>query len=158
MADVFGTAFLVFIGLASGAVISGGVFAFISMIGVIPRLMYRSGTASSSRLYENMVVLGGTVGNIVYLFADDMQKVFLRAGQVQVMESAGGMFLLGCLLQILYGIGAGIFVGSLAMALAEGLRVIPIMIGRVRLEAGLPYVLLSIALGKMAGALYYFAG
>ena len=104
-----------------------------------------------------MVILGGTVGNIVYLFADDMQKVFLRAGQEQVMAAEGGMFFLGCLIQIFYGIGAGIFVGCLAMALAEGLKVIPIMIGRIRLEAGLPYVLLAVALGKMAGSLYYFA-
>lgn len=157
MAEGFGIFLLIFIGLASGAVISGGVFAFISMIGVIPRLMYHSKTAKNSRLYENMVILGGTVGNIVYLFADDMQKVFLKAGQAQAMETAGGMFLFGSLVQILYGIGAGVFVGCLAMALAEGLKVIPIMIGRIRLEAGLPYVLLAVALGKMAGSLYYFA-
>lgn len=158
MAEGFGAALLIFVGLASGAVIAGGVFAFISMIGVIPRLMYHSRTAHKSRLYENMVIYGGTVGNILYLFADDMQKIFLRGGQIQGMEQAGGMFLMGSLLLIFYGLGSGMFVGCLSMALAEGLNVIPIMIGRIRLEAGLSYVMLAIALGKMMGSFYYFAG
>ena len=50
----------------------------------------------------------------------------------------------------------GVFVGVLAVALAEVLNVMPVMLRRSRLTQGLPWLLLAFALGKMAGSLVYF--
>ena len=63
------------------------------------------------------------------------------------------------LLEPVFGIFAGIFVGCLSMALAEVVQVIPVFVRRIRLIYGLVYVVICFALGKAAGTLYqmYFA-
>ena len=47
---------------------------------------------------------------------------------------------------------AGVFVGCLAMALAEVLKVIPIFAMRVKLTCGMPFVVAAIAIGKGVGS------
>ena len=59
-------------------------------------------------------------------------------------------------LKILFGVFAGIFVGCWAMALAEILNVFPIFVRRVKLVKCIPYIILSIAIGKGIGAVVYF--
>ncbi len=61
--------FLGFIGLASGAAISAGVFSFIISVGVVPRIIGKSRTAFDIMAYENAVLLGGTAGNLMALFS-----------------------------------------------------------------------------------------
>ena len=99
------TIFLSFIGLASGFVVAAGIFAFITMLGIIPRLAQRTGTADHIYGYEWMIILGGTAGNILNLFV-----THLPVGMIGIP---------------IYGLFSGMFVGCLAMALAENLRVIP---------------------------------
>lgn len=129
--------FLGFIGLASGMAVSAGVFSFIITVGVVPRIIGKSRTASDIILYENAVILGGTLGNIFALFHIQMP--------------------LGIGMVILFGLSAGIFVGCLAIALAEILNTFPIMFRRLGIKEGLGYIMLFMALGKMAGALYFYA-
>ena len=50
----------------------------------------------------------------------------------------------------------GIFVGVLAMALAEVLNVMPILMRRARLNKGITWFVVSFALGKLLGSLLYF--
>ncbi len=127
---------MAFLGLCSGLTVAAGVFAFITMLGIIPRLAGRTGTAHYMYQYENAVILGGTLGNIWILFG-----IHLPLSAVFVC---------------LFGLFAGIFVGCLAMALAEMLRAFPIMVNRVQLKEGFPIVVLAIALGKMTGTLFQF--
>ena len=54
----------------------------------------------------------------------------------------------------MYALGAGVFVGCLAVALAEVIKTFPIFVMRTKLKWGIPYIALSLALGKMAGSLY----
>ena len=54
-------------------------------------------------------------------------------------------------------LGAGIFTGCWAMALAEMLEVFPIFVRRVKLVQCIPWVILGTALGKTAGALLFFS-
>ena len=42
------------------------------------------------------------------------------------------------------------------MSLAETLKALPVISRRVHLAVGLPYIILSVALGKMCGSLMYF--
>lgn len=91
--------FLSFIGLASGFVVAAGIFAFITMLGIIPRLAQRTGTADHIYGYEWMIILGGTAGNILNLFV-----THLPVGMIGIP---------------IYGLFSGIFVGCLAMALGK---------------------------------------
>lgn len=129
--------FLGFIGLASGTAVSAGVFSFIITVGVVPRIIGKSRTANDVILYENAVILGGMLGNIFALFHLPLH--------------------LGLWLIILFGLSAGIFVGCLAVALAEILNTFPIMFRRLGVKEGLSFIMLFMALGKMAGALYFYA-
>lgn len=125
---------LVITGLASGAMVAAGTFAFIVMIGIFTRLATRTQTASYTYLYEDMIVIGGAFGNVIYIY-----NISMPLGGVGI---------------ILYGFFSGVFVGCLAIALAEVLKVFPILVKRIGLVKGLPYIVTAIALGKFAGAVF----
>ena len=54
------------------------------------------------------------------------------------------------------GLFAGMFVGCLALAIAEMLDSIPIFTRRISFRHGLGCMILSIALGKVCGSLLFF--
>ena len=138
--------FLLFFGLCAGGVIAAGVFAFLAIIGVFPRVIGKSRTGSRILLYETVIILGGSLGNVMDLY------------ELPIPIGAGGAgpALLGNLLLGIWGTFAGIFVGCLVMSLAETLKAFPVVSRRVHLSVGLQYIILSVALGKMCGSLFYF--
>lgn len=127
---------LCFIGLCSGATVAAGVFAFITMLGIIPRLAARTNTAKHILCYENAIIAGGSLGNIWILFGLPMH--------------------LSVVMTIAFGLFSGMFVGCLYMALAETLRVLPIMVNRIQLKEGFPFIVASIAIGKTVGTLFQY--
>lgn len=131
--------FLGLMGLVAGSAVAAGTFAFIAVIGVVPRMIGKSNRADKTIFFENMVVLGGIAGNIISVFLD------IRLP-------------LGTVLLCIYGLCAGIFVGCCAVALAEILNTFPILFRRLGLKEGLTWVMLFVALGKMCGSFYYFFG
>lgn len=128
------------IGLGAGLATAGGVFALITVVGIIPRLAGKTRTAVHIRFYEWAIILGGTFGNIISVF-----RIPLPLGNV-----------LGTLFMAIFGFGCGIFVSSLIMALAETLDVFPIMVRRIRLKVGFPMIVCGLAIGKTLGAFLYF--
>jgi stage V sporulation protein AB len=126
----------IFAGLASGAVIAGAVFAFITVIGVVPRLAQKTGTGGRVRIYETAIAAGGIFGSVAGAFH---LRVPLPAFLVAAMALAGG-----------------IFFGCLAMALAETLDVLPIMSRRGGTGRGMGIFVTAIAIGKTVGSLMYF--
>lgn len=130
------TLILGLLGLSAGGVIAAGVFAFLAIIGVFPRLMGRTGTKHIF-LYETMIVLGGILGNVSDLY--------------ELPIPLGGNLALG-----VFGMASGIFVGCLVMSLAETLKALPVISRRIGLAVGLQYVILAVALGKLTGSLVYF--
>lgn len=128
-------------GLCAGGMIAAGVFAFLAIIGIYPRLIGKTKTKQHIMLYESLLIVGGICGNLLYLF--DV-PFFLSDG---LIGKAG---------LTVFGLAAGIFVGCLVMSLSETLKVLPVMNRRVRLAVGLQYVILALAVGKMLGALVYF--
>lgn len=131
--------FLGFIGLAAGFGVSAGTFAFLIIIGVIPRMIGKCNRAAETLHFENAVILGGIFGNLASVFLN------LR-------------FPFGPLLLCIYGLSAGIFVGCMAVALAEILNTFPIVFRRAGLKVGLFWAILAMAAGKLVGSLYYFLG
>ena len=127
---------LAIIGLSSGALVAGGLFGFIVSLGVVSDFADRTGTANHIFLYEDAVALGGICGNFAYVY------------KIQLIQSS---VLLG-----IVGLIAGIFVGCWAMALAEILNVFPIFVRRTKIVKTVPYLVLSIAIGKGIGSIIYF--
>jgi len=134
--NALSTALMLVIGFGSGALVSGAVFAFITIVGVVPRLAQKTRSVRYIKVYESAIALGGIAGVVLGFFGQAI---------------GWGMFLLP-----LIGIAAGIFYGCMAMSLAETLNVIPILARRARLQRGLFFLIMAIATGKMVGALLYF--
>lgn len=129
--------FMGFLGLAFGLSVASGSFAIAVKLGIIPQMASKSGTAKRIITYENATILGGIAGNIISVFT-------------QIRFPAGHVFL------ALFGISAGIFVGCMAVALAEIINAYPILYRRVKLKMGLEWMVATIAVGKMCGCLFYF--
>lgn len=127
---------LAILGLSGGMIVAGGLFGFIVSLGVISDFADRTHTGKNIRLYERMLALGGGLGNIIYVY--------------QIPISLGAWML------SVFGLFAGVFLGCWAMALEETLNVFPIFMRRAKLVGCIPYIILSIAIGKGIGSLIYF--
>lgn len=127
-------------GFAAGGIIAAGIFAFLAVIGVFPRLLGKTGTKKHILLYETLIVLGGTFGNVF-----DLYEFSIPAGQ-----------LFGQVLMAIFGVSVGIFVGCLVMSLAETLNAFPVIIRRIHLAVGLQYIVFAVAAGKFVGSMIYF--
>lgn len=128
--------FLIIFSVASGLMVSAGVFAFIAAIGIVPRMAWRTGTRHYVRFYEDVIVLGGLFGTTTMFVDYRLPPWWWLIIAVAALE--------------------GVFVGVLAMALTEVLNVMPILMRRTRLTKGLQWIILSFALGKVAGSLIYY--
>lgn len=125
---------LAVIGFAGGIAVAGGVFAFISILEMIPRLTDRLGQACRTYQIENCIFLGGMAGCLVTVFH---------------VSVPGGVVCLA-----LFGLFAGVFIGCLAMALAETLKVIPVLVQRTKLKSGIQWLIAAMAVGKALGCFY----
>lgn len=125
-------------GFGGGILVAGGLFAFLALVGVITRLAAGTKTAKFLLFYEDMSLLGATVGNIAYLY-----HVGLPVGRFGFL---------------LYGLGAGIFTGCLAAALAEVVKMMPVLSERLNLKRGMAILMVIFAFGKMIGALIDLLG
>lgn len=124
------------IGLSAGMVVAGGLFSFISGLGVISDFADRTHTGEHIMLYEDSVAIGGILGNIFFVYHIAIPY--------------------GAWIVPVFGLFGGIFVGCWSMALAEILDIFPIFVRRVKLLRGIKYVILGVALGKGFGALLFF--
>lgn len=124
------------IGLSAGMIVASGLFSFITGLGVISDFADRTHTGEHVMLYEDAIVAGGILGNLIFVFH---------------IHIPGGAWIVP-----VFGLLAGIFTGCWAMALAEMLDVFPIFIRRMKLIRCIPWVILGTALGKTAGALLFF--
>ena len=130
------------IGLSFGALAASGVLTVLMAVGLMPRYAGRVHEAKHITLFENMIIWGTMSGTFVSLFG------------IYVDDS--GLGLLGIIIQSMYGVFVGIFVGTLALAIAEMLDAFPIFFRRLKLTGGLTWIVLAIALGKMTGGFVYF--
>lgn len=130
------------IGLSFGGLAASGVLTVLMAVGLMPRYAGRVHEAKHITLFENIIIWGTMSGTFVSLFGG--------------FVSDSGLGLLGTVTEMIYGVFSGIFVGSLALAIAEMLDAFPIFFRRLRLSGGLTWIVLSIALGKMTGGFVYF--
>lgn len=127
---------LIIIGLSSGTIIAGGITGLLIGLAIIPRYAGITRTARYILFFEDICFLGITLGNILYLF-----KIRIPLGNPLI---------------IIYGLFSGIFLGCWILALAEMADIFPIFARRIRFVRGLPAVILSIAVGKCLGSLFFY--
>lgn len=125
---------------------AAGVFTVFTAVGLVPRFADRTQSANCIILYENMIILGTVAGTIYSLFGT------LLHGIERLQQEPG--FRLVVL--VVYGLFTGIYVGTLAISIAEILDAIPIMAHRTKLKRGVGIVVISFAAGKLLGSLFYF--
>lgn len=126
---------LAIIGLSAGLIVAAGIFSFISSLGVISDIADRTHTGERILLYQDVTAVGGIIGNLVSIY--------------QFRIPIGNWAL------SIFGLFGGIFVGCWAMALAETLNVFPIFIRKAKLIQCVPYIILSIAIGRGIGAFLF---
>ena len=150
-------AFLALIGFSFGALSAAGVFTVLAAVGLVPRFVGKTRTAKDVTVYENMIVLGTIIGGVYSIYPNRILvwkehlcqpfRAFMGSPVATTVE-------LGFL--VFVGVFSGMFVGCLALAIAEILDSIPIFTRRVRLHKGIGVLVFGIAVGKFAGALLYF--
>lgn len=161
--DVCKQIFMAVLGVGAGFGVSGGVFTTLIAIGLVPRFAGKTHTAKHIFLYEEMVAAGTLSGGLLTVFFPFIRphewwgSEWTRNGSFYQGLFEGELYpILGMLFLLLNGLFAGIFVGCLALAIAEMLDSIPIFARRFRFRHGLGIVILGMSLGKTLGSLFYF--
>lgn len=146
------------IGVSSGLIVSAGVFTVLISVGLIPRFAGKMHVARKIFVLEEMVVFGTLFGGFFSVFSDwGMIGAFVREHEIFGSRATDGAWnLIGTVFLLVFGVFAGIFVGCLALAIAEMLNTIPIFARRIGFRHGLGIAILAVALGKLVGSLVYF--
>ena len=124
------------IGMSGGIAVAAGLFTFLVITGIPHRLMTITHTTAYGGWYEWMFVLGGALGNAVWL-TDTAVKI------------PAGMFLAGAA-----GLLVGIFIGCLIGAIAEVLDALPVFFKRIGIRQGIGVVIFWMAVGKTLADTY----
>ena len=143
------TIFIWIMGISSGLMVSAGVFTVLFVVGLVPRFAGRTNTAKFEILYEEFLIFGAVLADILSVFP-------IKGSIGKFVTGMLGSGVLFNAILILIGIFTGIFVGCLSIALAEVLDGIPIFARRIQLKMGLSIAVFAVALRKIAGSLIYF--
>jgi stage V sporulation protein AB len=127
---------LAFIGFGGGIAVGSGLVAFLTVLGIVPRLMQLSKTYRFIRSYEISIIFGAVSGGWMNLRNASMDLPPLILAPI--------------------GLTAGIFVGMLAAALTEVLNVLPILAKRVGFGEKIIIILMAIVFGKISGSLFHW--
>ncbi|MBN2909765.1 stage V sporulation protein AB [Polycladomyces sp. WAk] len=127
-------ALLIGIGFAGGIAVGSGFVAFITVLDIVPRLAQLSKTPDRIHAYESAIVAGAVTATW--------------------LDLRGWSFDGPIWLTAVVGLLAGCFVGLLAAALTEVINVLPILAKRLAMQDALLYLLMAMAMGKVAGSLF----
>ncbi len=122
------------IGFASGLMVGAGFVAFLTVLGIIPRLVQLSKTLHSIQYYEFSVIAGAMFGTLLSFSA-------------MVLH-------LPAVFEMIWGLFHGVFIGMLAAALTEVLNVFPLLTKRIGMESQMLIFLMAIVFGKIVGSLF----
>ncbi|QDP40518.1 stage V sporulation protein AB [Radiobacillus deserti] len=124
----------ILIGFASGLIVGTGFVGFLTVLGIIPRLVQLSKTHNYMKIIELSVIFGALFG--VYLAFTD---IHFQASKPVI---------------VIWGSLHGIFIGMLAAALTEVLNVFPLLAKRIGMEIHILWFLMAIVFGKIFGSIF----
>lgn len=156
---MFREGFLFFCGGSFGLLSAAGVFTVFSTVGLVPRFAGKTHSAKEIFLYENMIILGTIIGNLVSIWPKVWETGLaglIKLTDVSIMGNVSSWTILRFLLLITIGLFSGMFVGCMALAIAEMLDSIPIFTRRISFKKGIGIAICSVAAGKLAGSLFFF--
>lgn len=136
MISPWSAAVFIFLGLAGGIAVGGGIIALFIVLDVIPRLAQVTGSYDKVHWYEGAMVSGALIGTVADFYQWHMHGPWLLSGVIGWLN--------------------GVFIGLLAAALTEVLNVLPILAKRLRMQHYLFGLLLAMVFGKVAGSLFEF--
>ncbi len=131
-------------GVSFGVLASAGVFTVLASVGLVPRFAGKMHVARHIFALEEAVVFGTILGGCASVFYKSLGEGILPSW-------------LGTAFLIVFGLFAGMFVGCLALAIAEMLNSIPIFSRRIGFRHGLGIALLFAALGKNGRKYFLFS-
>ena len=120
--------FGLFIGLSSGFAVGAGFVAFLTVLGVIPRLTQLTKTMGFISYYEWAIVLGVVIGT--WLGLQEMKLNWTKWILIPI------------------GLADGVFNGMLAAALTEVLNVFPILAKRLGIQEKTIYLMMALVFEK----------
>lgn len=124
----------ILVGLSGGFAVGAGFVGFITVLGVIPRLMQIAKAMHKVKTFGICATIGAMLGTYLTFFAVHMQ--------------------LPVIIVVIWGLLHGIFVGMLAAALTEILNVFPIITKRINMEQFVMWFMMAIVFGKIFGSLF----
>ncbi len=124
-------------GLSLGFFVASGLVALVIGLGIVTRYAGITKTAKNLRFYECCCMAGALFGDLLSI--SDVS------------------FALPSWTLCVFWLFAGVYLGSWIIALGEVVNLFSILCRRIGLTRGLPFVILCMAAGKIAGSLYYFA-
>ncbi|WP_456278448.1 stage V sporulation protein AB [Bacillus sp. AK128] len=125
-----------FIGLAGGLAVGAGLVAFLTVLGIIPRLTQLTKTIKFIQAYEWAIILGAVTGGVLSL----RDHSFNISGWWTMP----------------IGLLCGVFIGMLAAALTEVVNVLPILTKRIGVFDKIIILVMAIVLGKVLGSLFHW--
>lgn len=145
-------------GLSFGLLASAGVFTVLVSVGLIPRFAGKLHIAKKIFNLEEAVVFGTLIGGFFSVFGDicHLGRYVLSHEIFGVKTVAIWKWIANCFF-VTGGFLAGMFVGCLALAIAEMLNSIPIFSRRIGFRHGLGAAIAAAALGKLIGSILYFS-
>lgn len=152
--ELLGKIFLAVLGGSYGLLAAAGVFTVLVAVGLVPRFAGKTHTAKKVLLYEEMVIFGTLTGSFLSIFSRYCQ---VGAWWQQHYPNQWNLFLcMGNIFQLVFGLFSGMFIGCLALAIAEMLDSIPIFARRISFRHGIGLAVFCMAIGKLCGSLVYF--
>ncbi|WP_335869784.1 stage V sporulation protein AB [Bacillus sp. 2205SS5-2] len=127
---------VILVGFAGGLAVGSGFVAFLTVLGIIPRLTQLTKTMKMIHFYELAVILGAIVGGWFSLRPPILS--------------------LSPYILIFIGLFSGTFIGLLASALTEVLNVLPILAKRIGIDDRIVLLLMAIVFGKIVGSLFHW--
>lgn len=146
-------AILILTGVSAGIFVTNGIAMVLVVVGLLPRIIGKGQTRQSIFLYENMIIAGTFFGGICSIFPKISiwcRLLLEEVGNLQLRITIENLWL------IIFGIFSGMFVGCLALAIAEMLDSIPILARRIAFRHGIGLTVTAMALGKLVGSIVYF--
>lgn len=128
--------FLIALGLSGGAIVGTGISAFITILGVVVRVIDLSEIQRCGYVYKISILLGSLVSTCIYMF-----ELGIKVSPIWLL---------------IIGLFMGVFVGMVASALAETLDVLPFSSTYIGINRWVYLWIIALIFGKIIGSIIYW--